>query len=100
MNASNHVAHLKHKVFHWYRLCLRSGRTWPGPLEEKSYILSEAKKSFRENRGITDPAEIERKISECQARYELAWHYNIPYPRLHHSKQSKYREVPIIPGRT
>mgnify|MGYP001807058009 CR=1 FL=1 len=37
------------------------------------------------------------QVREGENRYEIAWHYQIPYPRLHHSpKQFKYKEPPII----
>ncbi|KXZ52588.1 hypothetical protein GPECTOR_9g633 [Gonium pectorale] len=52
-----------------YRKLIRSSYKWTGPQE----------------------------IAEGEARYELAWHYRIPYPRLHHSpKQFKYKEPPVI----
>ena len=47
----------------WYRKCLRSARTWPGPNEEKLYIKDEAQKGFRESRGLQDAAEVQRKVS-------------------------------------
>lgn len=36
------------------------------------------------------------QVSEGANRVDIAWHYLIPYPRLHHQKQFKYREAPIL----
>jgi hypothetical protein len=34
------------------------------------------------------------QVAELAQRYEVAWHYKIPYPRLHHSKQTRHRDIP------
>jgi len=81
-------------VLQWYRKCLRSSRTWPGPEEEKKYIKDEAIHGFRSSKGLTDTNVISRKVAELAQRYEVAWHYKIPYPRLHHSKQTRHRDIP------
>ncbi|CAM6028487.1 unnamed protein product [Sphagnum balticum] len=44
-----------------YRALMRSVRTWPGPPNEKQHIY----------------------LVEGETRYQIAWHYKIPYPRLH-----------------
>ena len=54
---------LSRSVLLWYRKCLRSARTWPGPNEEKLYIKDEARRGFRESRGLQDAAEVQRKVS-------------------------------------
>jgi hypothetical protein len=49
-------------VLQWYRKCLRSSRTWPGPEEEKKYIKDEAIHGFRSSKGLTDTNVISRKV--------------------------------------
>lgn len=51
---------------------------------------------FRENKSLADQAVVNQKLFECQARHDIAWHYLIPYPRLHHQKPFKYREPPVV----
>lgn len=41
---------------------------------------------------------MDEKLSEVQQRYEVAWHYLIPYPRLHHVKQRGRRDIPVNPN--
>lgn len=79
-----------------FRKLLRSSRKWPGPKEEKDYIREESIRLFRQNKELLDPEVIRAKLFEGQSRHDVAWHYLIPYPRLHHSKQQKYREPPVI----
>lgn len=52
-------------------------------VKERNYIVSEARRLFKKNKDITDPEIIKAKIFEAEARYGLAMHYNIPYPRLY-----------------
>jgi hypothetical protein len=66
-----------------YRALMRSVRTWPGPPNEKQYIYEESCTHFRRNQHLTDPADISKKLVEGETRYQIAWHYKIPYPRLH-----------------
>ncbi len=40
---------------------------------------------------------VRPQVQEGEARYQVAWHYQIPYPRLHHGQQVKGREVPGLP---
>lgn len=65
-----------------YRALLRSARTWPGPASEKEYIRKESLSLFRQNQHLSDLEAIEKKITEGEQRYDYAWHYKIPYPRL------------------
>eukprot|EP00245_Coleochaete_scutata_P003023 TRINITY_DN14315_c0_g1_i1.p1 TRINITY_DN14315_c0_g1~~TRINITY_DN14315_c0_g1_i1.p1 ORF type:complete len:124 (+),score=11.48 TRINITY_DN14315_c0_g1_i1:61-432(+) len=66
-----------------YRKLMRSCRTWPGPQEEKDWIRSEARSTFQRDRGLTDEDQINKQLFEGESRYDIAWHYKIPYPRLH-----------------
>lgn len=77
-----------------YRACLRSARTWPGPDSEKQYILEESRSLFRQNQHLSDLEAIEKKITEGEIRYEYAWHYKIPYPRLHNFATGTMVEKP------
>lgn len=51
--------------------------------------------------GTVLPALPFAQLFEAQTRHDIAWHYGIPYPRLHHQKPFKYREPPVLgfPGR-
>ncbi|CAM6090163.1 unnamed protein product [Calypogeia fissa] len=81
-----------------YRKLLRSSRTWPGPASEKKYILEETSTLFRVNQHLTDPKEINDKIVEGESRYDIAWHYKIPYPRLHNFATGTVTEKPSRPA--
>ncbi len=52
--------------------------------EDAMYVLCEARRLFRQNQFIQDPATIERKLREAEMRHGLAIHYSIPYPRAYH----------------
>ena len=49
------------EVLRTYRMLMRAGRTWP-TATERPYILSEARRLFRLNRSLEDPAKIEKKV--------------------------------------
>lgn len=51
----------------WYRKCLRSARTWPGPAEERIYIRDETQRGFREARGQQDAALVQKKVRDAYA---------------------------------
>jgi hypothetical protein len=71
------------QVLTLYRHILRIGKKWEGPESEKKYIREEAQQLFRQNKNITNPEIIEKKIREAETRIALALHYKIPYPRLY-----------------
>lgn len=77
-----------------YRKLLRSSRIWPGPASEKKYILEETRTLFRLNQHLTDSTQINGKIFEGESRYDIAWHYKIPYPRLHNFPTGTVTEKP------
>ncbi|KAH7373881.1 hypothetical protein KP509_17G078500 [Ceratopteris richardii] len=77
-----------------YRKLLRSARSWPGPVEEKNYIMDESRSLFRQNKNLSDKETIEKSIQEGEIRYEYAWHYKIPYPRLHNFATGTVAENP------
>ncbi|KAJ7295691.1 hypothetical protein O6H91_07G015800 [Diphasiastrum complanatum] len=77
-----------------YRSLLRSARTWPGPPSEKTYILEESRLLFRKYQHLSDPTEINQKLFEGETRFEIAWHYKIPYPRLHNLATGSVAEKP------
>lgn len=49
------------EVLRVYRMLMRAGRTWP-TVTERPYILSEARRLFRVNQSLEDPAKIEKKV--------------------------------------
>ncbi|KAG2381254.1 hypothetical protein C9374_006243 [Naegleria lovaniensis] len=53
-------------------------------LREKEYIISEAKKLFRENKNLTNPQDIQDKINEAEKRLLITQHYGIPFERPEH----------------
>ncbi|XP_024396160.1 uncharacterized protein [Physcomitrium patens] len=57
-------------------------------LQEEAYIL------FRRNQHLNDPDEIAKKIDEGEKRYQIAWHYKIPYPRVHNLPLGAFIEKP------
>jgi hypothetical protein len=73
---------LRTRVLSLYRQILRAGHGW-NKREESDYIVDEARKIFRQNQDITDPAIIKAKIFEGQSRLDLGQHYKIPYPRMY-----------------
>ncbi|GBF90568.1 hypothetical protein Rsub_03140 [Raphidocelis subcapitata] len=75
-----------------YRRILRAARTWQGPQEERAYIESTAKAEFRRDRNLPPP-EAEARLAEAEQRVDLAIHYAIPYPRLHHTPQQFKRRT-------
>jgi hypothetical protein len=76
---------LRPQVLSLYRKILRAGKTWTGPIEERSYILTEARSLFRRNKGVKDVGTIQEKLFEGQSRLELGLHYKIPWPRLYNA---------------
>jgi len=74
-----------------YRECLVIGkRTWHGSTpeareEEMAFIVEETRALFRANRAVSDVADIELCIEECEQRRDLALHYRNARPRLHNA---------------
>jgi len=87
-------AALRMRALSLYRSLMRSSRTWPGPLKEKQYIYEEAYVAFRKNQHLNDSTEISQKLEEGEKRYQIAWHYKIPYPRLHNLQMGTFAEKP------
>lgn len=73
------------EVLRTYRMLMRAGRTWP-TVSERQYILSEARRLFRLNRALEDPAKIEKKLFEASSRWELAQFYGIAAPRYFYNQ--------------
>ncbi|KAG6545351.1 hypothetical protein Mapa_013200 [Marchantia paleacea] len=82
------------KALALYRKLLRTARAWPGPASEKQYILTESRDQFEANRHLAHAEEIDRKIFEGESRHDIAWHYKIPYPRLHNFPAGSFTEKP------
>ncbi|KAG5468407.1 hypothetical protein LSCM1_02387 [Leishmania martiniquensis] len=81
------------QVLSWYRRCLRAAFNVPWSSDEDAlYVLEETRRLFRQNRGIRDAERIERKLREAEMRYEMAIHYNIPYPRPFNKMQGSMQE--------
>lgn len=77
----------------WYRKCVKAAFTAPWETDEGAlYVLEEARRLFHQNRSLTDPERIQRKLREVEMRYELALHYGIPYPRPYHKTQGTSNE--------
>jgi len=83
----------RREVLSVYRRIFEVARTWQAASEtgvsgvqdteeERNYIRQEARKLFRKNKDVTDPAEIKTCIEEANSRIEMAVHYRSPYPRL------------------
>ncbi|KAG0566594.1 hypothetical protein KC19_7G075700 [Ceratodon purpureus] len=85
---------LRMRALSLYRSLMRSCRTWPGPPKEKQYIYEEATVLFRQDRHLSDPEEIAKKIDEGEKRYQIAWHYKIPYPRVFNLPLGTFAEKP------
>ena len=73
------------QVLQLYRSLMRAGRTWP-TVEEREYILSESRRLFRQNVGLEDPAQIDKKLFEATSRWELAKYYGIAAPRYFYNQ--------------
>lgn len=81
------------QVLRWYRRCLRAAFTAPWEKDEDAlYVLEESRRLFHQNKDIRDVERIERKLREVEMRYELAMHYNVPYPRPFHKMQGTMQE--------
>ncbi|AYU82706.1 Complex 1 protein (LYR family)/Complex1 LYR-like [Leishmania donovani] len=81
------------QVLSWYRRCLRAAFTAPWSSDEDAlYVLEETRRLFHQNQGIRDLERIERKLREVEMRYEMALHYNIPYPRPFNKMQGSMQE--------
>lgn len=85
---------LRMRALSLYRSLMRSCRTWPGPPKEKQYIYEEASVLFRKDQHLTDYEEIAKKVDEGEKRYQIAWHYKIPYPRVHNFPLGTFAEKP------
>mmetsp|Transcript_20604 Transcript_20604/g.57465 ORF Transcript_20604/g.57465 Transcript_20604/m.57465 type:complete len:113 (+) Transcript_20604:30-368(+) len=86
-----------------YRNCLRSARTWQAlepqnTEQEREYILTESKAAFRAHQSLPSHLALE-ELDAGEKRYEYAWHYRIPYPRIpvHPRFQKKFRAAPLPP---
>mmetsp|Transcript_8135 Transcript_8135/g.23347 ORF Transcript_8135/g.23347 Transcript_8135/m.23347 type:complete len:126 (-) Transcript_8135:1114-1491(-) len=79
-----------------YRNIIRAARSWQGPKEEVDYIHSERRALFEANKVLTDIDEVVAKIEEGESRLQIAVHYGIPYPRLHHAAPNVYKPVPVV----
>ncbi|MCO5562721.1 hypothetical protein L7F22_016352 [Adiantum nelumboides] len=77
-----------------YRKLMRSVRSWPGPAEEKRYILEESRSLFRQHQRLCEKDAIEKLITEGETRYDYGWHYKIPFPRLHNFATGTLVEKP------
>jgi hypothetical protein len=84
----------RYRVLCIYRKIHKAGITWNNK-EDRDYIINEARQLFRDNQQIEDPDTIEKKIEEAQARYDLAIHYKIPYPRACHTAPRMTEDVPV-----
>lgn len=81
------------QVLSWYRKCLRAAFVVPWDSDEDAlYVLEETRRLFNQNRGIREVERIERKLREVEMRYEMALHYNIPYPRPFNKMQGSMQE--------
>jgi len=88
------------EVIRLYRKIIRGGNHWKDVnsttgnqiTNEKQYILEEARTLFRKNKDLKDPEMINAKIFEGNSRYELAKHYNIPFPRLYNVPPKTFEE--------
>eukprot|EP01012_Entosiphon_sulcatum_P033633 TRINITY_DN4258_c0_g1_i1.p2 TRINITY_DN4258_c0_g1~~TRINITY_DN4258_c0_g1_i1.p2 ORF type:complete len:227 (+),score=43.57 TRINITY_DN4258_c0_g1_i1:607-1287(+) len=81
------------EVLSWYRKLLRLALSWKQRqfdraevteermVHERKYIKWEAARLFKRNKNVIDEATIAAKLQESEWRYELAVHYQIPYPR-------------------
>ena len=80
------------EVLRWYRTILRAAFdvAWPSD-DDAAYVLDEARRLFRRNQHLRDVEAIERKVAEAEARYAMAVHYKIPYPRMFNHAQGSQR---------
>ncbi|XP_056391420.1 LYR motif-containing protein 1 isoform X2 [Hyla sarda] len=85
------MAATRPEVLRLYRKIFRLARKWKSSsgleektIEERQYIVDEARKLFQKNKNITNMETIHQCIEECHARTEIALHYGIPYPRPTH----------------
>ncbi|KAI6175077.1 hypothetical protein M3Y97_00992300 [Aphelenchoides bicaudatus] len=91
---------LRQKVLQLYRQILRVGQTWEAqdPLktfEERKYIKEEARQKFRENKHLSDQAEIEKLLEEGKERLAIAQHYRVPYERQEYLKPNTSYNVHV-----
>lgn len=83
-------------VLSWYHKICRSAFTFPWNSDDDAlYVISEARRLFRQNMWITDINVIQRKIDEAEMRYGIAVHYKIPYPRPSHKVQGSGQESSV-----
>lgn len=101
ITSSGEVRHVlenpfRSQVLSWYRRCLKAAFTAPWDQDEDAvYVLEESRRLFHLNKGIRDMERIERKLREVEMRYELAMHYNIPYPRPFNKTQGTMQESAV-----
>lgn len=77
----------------WYRKCIKAAFLFPWVSDDSAlYVLEETRRLYYQNRFLTDPDRIKRKLREVEMRYELALHYGIPYPRPYHKTQGTSNE--------
>ncbi|CUG91314.1 NADH:ubiquinone reductase, putative [Bodo saltans] len=88
---------LRGEVLSWYHTIVKSAFTVPWKSDEDAmYILSEARKLFRQNQFITDLDVIRRKIQEAEMRHTIAVHYLIPYPRPQHKGTGSMQTCGVV----
>lgn len=88
------------EVLRLYRKIIRGGNHWKNGnakindqvINEKQYILEEARTLFRKNKDLKDDETINAKIFEGNSRFELAKHYNIPFPRMYNVPPKTFEE--------
>lgn len=79
---------MRSEVLKWYHKIVKSAFTVPWVSDDDAmYVVSEARRLFRQNQKINDLSTIRRKLDEAEMRYEIALHYRIPYPRPMHKAQ-------------
>ncbi|PRW58577.1 LYR motif-containing 1 [Chlorella sorokiniana] len=93
---------LRRQALSLYRRLLRAAREWKGSTEEADYIRQEARQQFRANRlDARSEAAVAQALEEGEKRLELALHYGIAFPRLHHADQfakTPYWDKPRLGG--
>jgi hypothetical protein len=85
------------EVLRWYHIIVKSAFTvaWKSD-EDALYVVSEARRLFRQNQNITDLEVIRKKIDEAEMRYGIAVHYLIPYPRPSHKATGSTQSGGIV----